>query len=157
MIGIYPAGSAQINVLMTPFYRKYYLCASVRCKQPSNPLVSFRALISSLSCAGCWSVRFVPIRFWWMGHGWVVRHTAHISGWRICVSRVGGLRFPASIQHKKQFGHNWHLICCLFTETCSQVSFKKNIEKRMNKLSYNFHDSSDMTQRTKWNCYGWYF
>ena len=62
--------------------------------------------------------RLVPIRFWRMGHGRVVKTLATTVS-----LRFWGPRFNTGIHLMKQFAHNWYLPCCHCTETCSHVSF----------------------------------
>ena len=80
----------------------------------------------------CDTAQLVPIRFWRMGHGRMVKTLATTLGVGVSL-RFRGPRFNTGIHLMKQFAHNWYLPCCQCTETCSHVSFihKLNIWARV--------------------------
>ena len=54
------------------------------------------------------------VRQTWLGHS--------TYSWVAELPRDSRPAFETGIQHMKQFAHNWYLLCCRCTGTCSQVS-----------------------------------
>ena len=101
--GIHPVISAQRHVLMSPQYTTY-----IHTPVPGVSKPAAQWWTSPPWDAVGWHNRLVPIRFWRIGRGRAVTHTAHISGWRIVLSQRSKI-LGSGHQHTKQFAHNCHL------------------------------------------------
>ena len=72
-----------------------------------------------------YTAQLVPIRFWRMGYGRVVR-TLATAVCSVGVSKIWGPRFATGIHLMKQFAHSWYLPWCKCTVSCYHVSFIQN-------------------------------